>query len=576
MRLAVARPVQLLSRIAPPQARTGSWRLPRRAPFATHVEASSARPRQRVRWARWALGLTALGLPAWKIQTAVAPLFDEGSSGSLRGEAALMSSPSGEQLEDMQVSLPFVLSEASDRLIRDVVTAALMVREYSIEGAAAEPDWHAAHTRAAKRLHRLCAVNRGVYIKLGQHVAMLEYMVPAEYSRAMEPLCHTAPTSHLDDVRVVVEQELGKPLEDVFSSFDPVPIASASLAQVHRAVLRSTGEVVAVKVQHHGLREASHVDLRTISALVDMVKRLYPRFEYSWLVEEIRENLPKELNFRLEAANMRRTGEYLRGRSNVTVPSVIDGASTSRVLTMSFEEGCYVNNRAQIEQMGLDPSEVASIVAEVFNEQIFVHGFVHCDPHAGNVLVRPSTVDPSRAHVVLLDHGLYKELSPWLRHEYAKLWRALIFGDESAIRASATSMNVGEQYPLFAAMVTSKPWEDVLDPNLDSLRIDRSSEGRKRTGDYAKQYMDDINTLLLRVPRDLLLLLKTADCLRSVDASLGGKVDTFHITAKSCLRRINAERPKTLSNTLASWYDWAHMELNFSLFHWWQWWEGRS
>lgn len=539
--------------------------------------ATKSIPRKLLKW------LTAgvlVGAPIVKVTRALLPLWSEEEARNLPSsgvETFTNHAPGSLDLEELKVSPWFLLSEASDRLIRDAATAAYMVAVYVAESRKPTPDWEAAHRRCAKRLLVLCAANRGVYIKLGQHVAMLEHLLPSEYVREMEPLCHTAPTSSFEDVRAVVEAELGQRLESVFDEFEPVPVASASLAQVHRARMRNTGQLVAVKVQHRGLREASSVDLRTIAFLADTIKSRFPKFEYGWLVSEVRTNLPKELDFRLEADNLREAGAQLQHRLDVTVPGVIAEASATRVLTMTFEEGCYITNRARIEAMGLSPTDVARSVAEVFNEQIFQHGFVHCDPHAGNILVRADPKRPGKPLLVLLDHGLYKRLDDEFRLQYARLWTSLIFAEEGGIKDASAFFGVGDQYPLFAAMLTTKPWDQIINPRLDSLRVDRSNQGKTETADYAKEYADEINRLLGIVPRDLLLLLKTLDCLRSIDAALGNPVDTFEITARACLNCILSSRAQRHPGWV-SWYanllDSAGLEARFAAFHAAGWWYG--
>lgn len=114
------------------------------------------------------------------------------------------------------------------------------------------------------------------------------------------------PLSDLDHVRTVIQEDLGADPEEIFADFSPQPIASASLAQVHTATLRSTGERVAVKVQHAGLREGAAADIATIDFLVRTLHSLFPDFDYGWLVEEIKDNLPNELDFRLEVQNAER------------------------------------------------------------------------------------------------------------------------------------------------------------------------------------------------------------------------------------------------------------------------------
>ncbi len=369
----------------------------------------------------------------------------------------------------------------------------------------------------------------------------------------MEATLTQAPQDAFHQVKRVVEQDLQAPLDTVFSSFDEQPIASASLAQVHLATLRSTGERVAVKVQHEGLRELSQVDISTIAFLVDTVKRIFPKFEYTWLVDEIKHNLPRELDFRLEGQNCEKAGANFAQDDRVTVPKIYWEHTSARVLTMSFESGCYITNVPGIIAQGLAPADVATVYSDLFSKQVFKFGFVHADPHAGNVLVRQHPQRPGQPQIVLLDHGLYRPLDDAFRVSYARLWCALIFGDEEGIRRESAAMGAGDMYKLFAAILTTRSWDEVSKSSLDSLQVDGSASGKARTSSYAKQYQDEIQEILCRLPREMLLLLKTNDCMRAVDAALGTPVNTFVTMAVDCVDAIAADEMQRDP----SWGTWA-------------------
>ena len=216
-------------------------------------------------------------------------------------------------------------------------------------------------------------------------------------------------------------------------------------------MLRETGARVAVKVQHEGLRETSNADIATVAALVRIIKALFPAFDYEWLADEIRVNLPQELDFVNEAGNCEAAGRAFARRPDVAVPTIYRRWTTHRVLTMSFEDGVYADNVAGIRGMGLQPADVARLVSEVFSEQIYSHGVAHCDPHAANMLIRPmpagggggaavggggvaawllpwrwsvwrGVVNPApRPQLVILDHGLYRRIPEQLRLDYCKV-----------------------------------------------------------------------------------------------------------------------------------------------------------
>ncbi|RYG46478.1 hypothetical protein EON67_09505 [archaeon] len=139
------------------------------------------------------------------------------------------------------------------------------------------------------------------------------------------------------------------------------------------------------------------------------VRKLFPKFDYTWLADEIRDFLPNELDFLKEAANCKRAGDMFAGRTDVVVPRIYDHLSSSRVLVMSFENGSYANDVAAIKAAGLKNADVAALVSTVFSEQIFVHGLVHCDPHAANMLIRRGP--DAKPQLVLLDHGTYRCVS---------------------------------------------------------------------------------------------------------------------------------------------------------------------
>lgn len=394
--------------------------------------------------------------------------------------------------------------------------------------------WGAVHEKCAERMLAMIRENQGVYVKLAQHLAQLDYLVPQEIVDAMKAMLDAAPRSSYDDVRQVIKEELGDTPENLFASFSPEPVASASLAQVHVAYDHA-GNKLAVKVQHRGLRETSQGDIDAVSVLVRLVARLFPDFTYEWLVDEIAPNLPLELDFTHEAQNARRAARCFAGDPRVVVPRVHDRLTTKRVLTMDFEEGCNATDLASLDAMNLPHDEVAKLVSQVFTKMIFLDGFVHCDPHAANVLIRSRSGDRNNTpQLVLLDHGLYKELDDEFRLEYARLWQALVLADAKSITDSCERLNAGRLAPLLAAMLTNKPWNEIVNKKMNSLRQTGTASEKAAIRGYAQKYMRQITEVLNRVPRQMLLLFKANDCLRHIDRALGAPVNSFCITAEAC------------------------------------------
>ena len=433
-------------------------------------------------------------------------------------------------------------AQAYDELMRR------RLEQSATSGAAAR--WETLHTRCAERLLAMLLANGGLYVKLGQHLAQLDYLVPEAYTRTLGAVLFTANTaSSWADAAAVIEAELGMPPEKAFASIERVPIASASLAQVHVATERGTGRKLAVKVQHAGLREACYADLAAVGLAVRCADRWFPEFCLGWVVDEIAPHLPLELDFLHEAQNLERCRRLFAasplGRDGtVVLPDVVPSLTTTRVLTMSFEEGDSVADVACLRRRGLAPAAVARVLSEAFCTMLFQGGLVHCDPHPGNVLVRAKA--DGRPQLVLLDHGLYRELTPHFRLSYCRLWRALVTGDADAIRAECDGWAIGEYYPLLAAMLTARPWADITSGEVERLRERGTAQDKESIRGYAKLYMRQIAIVLGRLPREMLLLLKTNDCLRHADRRLGAPINSFLITLRFCLQTLHDDAASRL------------------------------
>ncbi|CAJ1860625.1 unnamed protein product [Sphenostylis stenocarpa] len=459
------------------------------------------------------------------------------------------------------------------RLLRDAVTAANIAfdYEYSLWGlpegsTERERMKHEVHLRSAQKLQHLCFKNGGVYIKLGQHLGQLEYLVPEEYVQTMrESMLNKCPVSSYEQVCNVFKKELGDTPDKIFSEFDPVPIASASLAQVHVARMHD-GQKVAVKVQHTHMTDTAAADHATVELVVNTLHRFFPSFDYRWLIDEISESLPKELDFLTEAKNSERCLDNFHKLSPhiadyVYAPKVYWNLSTSKLLTMEFMDGAYVNDVKTIQKLGINLHELSTLVSQTFAEMMFKHGFVHCDPHAANLLVRPlpsgktSIWGRRKPQLILLDHGLYKELDFQTRTNYASLWKGLVFADANAIKEYSAKLGAGEDlYALFAGVLTMRPWNRVVDPSMDHLVIQGNESERLELQMYASQYFHQISELLRRLPRVILLMMKTNDCLRAVNNCLlqGSSLETFFIIGKVSSEAV-IEAKMLQSKSLLTW-----------------------
>ncbi|XP_041354027.1 aarF domain-containing protein kinase 1-like isoform X1 [Gigantopelta aegis] len=425
------------------------------------------------------------------------------------------------------------------------------------------------HLRSALRLRDMCCANGGAFIKVGQHIGSLEYLLPMEYVNTMKVLLDKAPESKLEDLYRVIEEDLGLKVEDLFSSFEPRPLGAASLAQVHRATLKD-GQVVAVKVQHPMVKLHSYVDIKTMEFLVHTMAWFFPDFQYIWLAEETKKNLPKELDFIQEGHNCERVSRMFKKFDFLKIPKIYWNLTSERVLTMEFCEGGRVDNLEYMREHHISVSEVTKNLGKLYSEMIFVQGYVHCDPHPGNVFVNKT---PQGTQVILLDHGLYQMLTDDFRMNYSKLWISLINADVDGIKKYAEAMNCGNLHGLFACMLTARSWKAV------SAGIDKhefsEAEGQE-IKENAANYFIEITDILNRVPRQMLLILKTNDVLRGIESSLKTRANatSFINMSRCCVRALAQEelkRCRTLYCKLRVWTSQHSQLFKISLYEFYMW-----
>ncbi|XP_067131136.1 aarF domain-containing protein kinase 1-like [Centruroides vittatus] len=414
------------------------------------------------------------------------------------------------------------------------------------------------HLRSAKLLLDLCNKNGGVFIKVGQHVGAMDYLLPEEYTSTLSVLHSRAPKSSIEEVFQVMKEDLKKEPNDIFSKFEVEPVGAASLAQVHRAVLLN-GKQVAVKVQHPKVMSHSKVDIVSMTFLVNAIAWLFPEFSFMWLAEEMQHNLPLELDFLHEGKNAEHVKRIIKFPW-LKVPQIYWEFSSPKVLTMEYCEGGQVNDKNYLKENHISSTQIFQQLGELYSEMIFVKGYVHCDPHPGNILVQKKCKD---VDIILLDHGLYSKLSDQFRLQYSNLWMSLLSADVEGIKHWAKALGV-EEYGLLACIMTARSWKAIQEGiNRKQKTTEESNEVRH----HAAALMPEIAKLLGKVPREMLLMFKTNDLLRGIETKLGAQGPMSFISmTRCCIRAIGAEQVKRCLNWWCSarvylWMQWQQTKI---------------
>ncbi len=369
----------------------------------------------------------------------------------------------------------------------------------------------ACHKRCAERTLRVLEQNGSIFIKLGQHLSSMNYLLPLEWTTTFIPLQDKCPVSSYESIEQMFIKDTGFSIASHFDQFEKDPIGAASLAQVHLAKLKGSDNDVAVKVQHPALEEWVPLDLALTRFTFSTLKRFFPEYDLEWLSKEMESSLPQELDFALEAQNAMRTKRHFQRipGSPLVVPNVEWGLK--RILVMEYISGHRTDDLNYIDTNGIDRDEVSAALAHIFNEMIFGDTPLHCDPHGGNIAIRKNPLRRKpNFDIVLYDHGLYRDISKQLRRDYAKLWLAVIDADEQRMRKSAFDVAgiTDDQFPLFASAITGRDYMAAT-KSVVSTRTDKEKEVISDA--LADGMLTQLVQLLGKVPSIILLILKTND-----------------------------------------------------------------
>jgi ubiquinone biosynthesis protein len=368
----------------------------------------------------------------------------------------------------------------------------------------------AKHRRNALRIEVAIVKLRGLFIKVGQLISIMANFLPDAFREELQTLQDQVPPRPYEDIQDRLRQEFGgRGPAELFAEFSMVPVASASIGQVHKARLH-TGEEVAVKVQYPDIEAIVRTDLRALRRIFAILRWVMPDYGFDTIYQEIRGMVMSELDYRLEAAaieriaaNFKRRGSTLR----VRIPHVIAELSRERVLTTEWIEATKIADISTIVSEGLDRRQTARTCVEAYCEQIFIDGDYHADPHPGNLLVQASSASDRTPTIVFLDFGATAKVSEAMRRGMVSFLQGAMARDTGRIVSAMKEMG------FISRRANPEVFDRVVEYFHDKLRGDFRVEGFTLK-DFKFEAKDKLGALL---------------DLRALNVSLADLKDAFHI-----------------------------------------------
>lgn len=415
------------------------------------------------------------------------------------------------------------------RLIRLLITIAEVLIRHGASRAAwpllPEEERRLRRKRAdfenAKVLYRRILQSRGLMIKLGQFLSTRVDLLPWQYVRVLSRLQDRVPAVPYAKIRRRIRHEFRQPPERLFAEFDKEALASASLAQVHRATLYD-GRAVAVKVLYPDVEKIIESDLRLIELILRMMARADRHFDYQVLIDEFKRYVTEETDLEHEAKNLRRMREAFATDEDVVFPEPIAERTTKGVLTTTFLEGVKITQKDELRRLGVPPAEAGQWVLDMYFRMIFQHRFFQADPHPGNIFVVPRGEGFA---IGLVDFGLCHELPDTFARGMAKLGFSLVGRDPKQMASALQDMGFessdgsAEGFESFCRFVLA---------HMDEALTGRPDRGRMM------QILEELLEIarqrpLVRMPSHFVLIVRTFAILTGLSKQLGvtGQMETM-------------------------------------------------
>lgn len=405
------------------------------------------------------------------------------------------------------------------RSVRAVYVLSLVAYKYSRPHDAASME--ELHEEASEMLVQMIRGNKGLYIKMGQALANQGALFPLAYQKRFSKLFDDAPNDPWGALDATLRAALGPDYESrVFDHIQHEPMASALIAQVHKARLRAEDALVAVKVQHPYIPRQMTADLLVYRLMSRVYERVFD-LPISFFTAYISEQLEMEADFTRE---LRNSGELARFISNdrsvrslnVYVPYNYPQYSSERVLVTEWIEGVPLTDKQRLIDKGYSLDRLMRQYITIFCRQTFSYGFVHADPHPGNMLVRMSN---GSQQLVILDHGLYTRLPKKFMLEYRDLWQNILGASSAKIDHVTHEWGIGSA-EILKAVIQLKPPEGLTPENAPSHQ------------ELIRMFLGDER----KFPQELIFLMRAMRMMQNLNQTMGSPVNRINLIVSCAMR----------------------------------------
>ncbi|MFO0907598.1 MAG: AarF/ABC1/UbiB kinase family protein [Isosphaeraceae bacterium] len=364
-----------------------------------------------------------------------------------------------------------------------------------------------------RRLRMVCEELGPTFVKLGQVLSTRPDLLPEAYTTELSALRDDVRPFPYSEAEAILTEDYGRPPSEVFASLDPVPVASASISQVHRATLPD-GRVVALKIRRPGIEKMVQADLDILKNLAQLAERRLPAlvpYAPVGLAREFERTIKREMDFNFERRTMERCAVQFANDPTAHIPFVVREYSTGRVIAMEFIGGVGVDDLEGLRRLGVEPSEVAVRGARILLAQIFRFGFFHADPHPGNLRVIEGGV------IAPLDYGMFGQLDGPTRERIADLLMGLTAQDVDRVLRALDALDVRGEHvdPRALRRDAAELVATYSDLTLDNIDLGR----------LLKELIGFLRDHHLHLPPDLVLLIRSLVTIDGVGRALDPHFD---------------------------------------------------